>query len=157
MTALWDAAVRLYGRPGVRALCLELQDAHGIDVPVLLTGAWSMARGVTVDAARWRALEAQSRVWQGSVVAGLRGVRRAVLDAAPAMGVSAADAAALKRQIQALELAAERAQLDALAAFTADWPATATPPAGDLAALLPSLPRARWAPLDDAIRAEAMP
>ncbi len=154
MSAIWDAAVRLYGRPGVRDLCLELQDVHGVDVPVLLTGAWLMARGIPVDAGRWCVLSECSRVWQRDVVGGLRGVRRCLLDAAPAMGVSAADAAALKRRVQDVELAAERAQLDALAAYTGGWQATEAPPAGDLTSLVPALPPALWAPLQDAVRAE---
>ena len=155
MTALWDAAVRLYGRPGVRDLCLELQDRHGIDVPVLLCASWLMARGVEVDAGRWAALNERSRVWQRDVVTGLRRVRRTVLDAASEMGVPAADATALKRQIQAVELATERAQLDALAALAAPWEGTGALHADGLARLVPGLPPVRWAPLVDAIRAEA--
>ncbi|MFL1876565.1 DUF2390 domain-containing protein, partial [Hansschlegelia beijingensis] len=40
---LRDFAVATYGGDGVQAACLTLQDAHGLDVNVVLFAAWAGA------------------------------------------------------------------------------------------------------------------
>ncbi|TVQ36139.1 MAG: TIGR02444 family protein [Geminicoccaceae bacterium] len=153
MSSAWETVCRLYAAPGVRGLCLDLQDQHGIDVPVLLTGGWLFTRGVALDAGRWTHLTASAAAWQTQVVAPLRAARRALLQAAPPLGIAEARALALKREVQAVELAAERLQIEALAETAAAWPATVRPPAGNFAALLPTLEATRWVPLVAAVEA----
>ena len=41
--SLRDFAVATYGGDGVQAACLTLQDAHGLDVNVVLFAAWAGA------------------------------------------------------------------------------------------------------------------
>ena len=41
----WDYSLALYGRPGVEACCLRLQDRLGVDVNLLLLCCWLAARG----------------------------------------------------------------------------------------------------------------
>ena len=42
---LWAFSLRHYARPGVKASCLALQDAHGLDVNVALACLWHEHRG----------------------------------------------------------------------------------------------------------------
>ena len=42
---LWDWAVAAYGADGVADACLELQDAAGQNVPLLLWAAWTARTG----------------------------------------------------------------------------------------------------------------
>lgn len=155
---LWTFACRLYGTEGVREFCLELQDEHGVDVPLLLTTCWLWRRGVALDEMRRQRLAAACAPWQREVVAPLRAARRALRPAAAPrreLIVPAEKRGELKARVQALELEAERCQLDALAALTADWPDAAVP--GELVDhLLPLAPDVnpseRWTVLVDSAR-----
>ena len=148
MRGLWDAAVALYGAAGVRELLLDLQDGHGCDVPLLLTLAWLDARRVAVDATRYTALAEASAAWQREVVAPLRAARRALRPAAEApsrLGLAEPARDELKRRVQALELEAEKRQLERLEAIAAAWPAERTG-APDWAGLRRAL-AAAWPPV----------
>jgi uncharacterized protein (TIGR02444 family) len=156
VSRLWDAALALYGAEGVRELVLQLQDEHGIDVPLLLALTWLDSRGVAVDDARYARLVAASSAWQREVVTPLRAARRALRsEATPARRLGLDDAArdAFKWRVQALELEAERHQLERLEAIAVDWPAAAPAAAPGpglrraLAAAGPPVPPARAAPL----------
>ncbi len=54
--ALWPFAVHAYAIRGVGALCLRLQDEHGLDVTVLLAILWQACRGAAIDDATLDAL-----------------------------------------------------------------------------------------------------
>ncbi len=104
-TDLWTYAQALYARPEVEAACLRLQDEAGLDVNCLLWACWAAAAGYGgVTAAELNLALATSQRWQGEIVVPLRHVRRALKDRA------AADdrIAALRQQIKAAELEAER-------------------------------------------------
>lgn len=114
MPALWPFAVHAHALPGVAALCLRLQDEHGLDVDVLLSILWQACRGATVDdAAIDRMLAAAAPVQRR--VGELRALRRAV----------GSDRAHDPRwqetyeHLKAAELAAERVELAALEASLA--------------------------------------
>lgn len=113
---LWRFALAFYGRPGVADACLELQDRHGTDVPLLIWGLWAaVAKGRMPDA---ECLEAARRVaepWRRDVVAPLRAVRRR-LKHGPAPIAPTTASTGLRDRIKGLELEAERLQLAALAA-----------------------------------------
>lgn len=128
MTALWEAVCARYAEPGVRAVCLDLQDAAGVDVPLLLAVAVLAGRGVALDDGRLDALQRACAPWQRSVVGPLRQARRALrdgADAGAALGAEADTLRRLKAAVQAAELAAERIQIDALERTAAAWPALA--------------------------------
>ena len=113
MNEFWDWAVAVYARPGVAAACLDLQDAYGQNVPLLL---WALWRGGDVT----RAI-AVARSWEDEVVAPLRGVRRRLKGRAGAEG--------LREHVKAVELEAERtlmAELEPLAGAVFDKAALAT-------------------------------
>jgi uncharacterized protein (TIGR02444 family) len=114
--AAWDFAVRLYGRPGVREACLDLQDRLGIDVVAILALVHRAAEGgggIGPDSLR-QALE-RAEPWRRAAVLPLRAVRRALKNwqfPDPAM---APDAEAAREAVAQAELQAERAELGALA------------------------------------------
>lgn len=100
----WRFSCAVYARPEVAAACLDLQDAQGADVNLLLLAMWlGAARGVRLQPADIATLPGSE--WQATVIAPLRALRRR-LKAAP----DAADPSvtAFRRQIFDCELAAER-------------------------------------------------
>lgn len=111
---LWKFSLAVYGAPGVSAACLELQERRGADVNLLLYAAYVGASGRgRLDAAALAACRAAVRPWIEAAVLPLRGVRRALK--ADLGAVSAADAAALRQRIAAVEIAAEQLEQQALA------------------------------------------
>ena len=118
-TDLWNYCLNLYARPGVEQACLHLQD-QGMDVCVLLCAAWLEARGVACDEVRLGQLKACAGPWQHEVVQPLRRLRTHWREAA-----AHDDAlAALRVQVKALELEAERTLLRRLESVTQGWTQT---------------------------------
>ena len=77
----WDFSLQVYGRDGVGAACIHLQEHHGIDVNVMLFCLWfgETGRGV-LDADELASMKAATDRWHQEVVMGLRGVRRILKD-----------------------------------------------------------------------------
>lgn len=78
MTApgFWDWALEAYGREGVSDACLDLQDRHGQNVPLLLWAAWLAARGETASGETVEAACDIGRAWDETTVEPLRALRR---------------------------------------------------------------------------------
>lgn len=106
---LWDWAVRAYAGEGVAEACLSLQDDHGQCVPLLLWAAW---RG---DASQAEAAARIARDWQ-AVILPLRDARRRLKTEVSAG--DEADRLALRAQVKAAELQAEKVLLTRLAALS---------------------------------------
>ena len=123
----WDHAVALYARPEVEGICLELQDADGQCVPLLLWRLWAIDEGRAVDGEALKRAVALARAWDGVAVSPLRAVRRAL--AAPVSPIPDAARDALRGKIAAAERAAERVLLDALGAMTPEPAGEADGPA----------------------------
>ena len=122
MTAsLWDWSLEAYAAPGVAEACLHLQDAQGQNVPLLLWAAWAAAAGRRPDADAIEAASDAARAWSDAAVAPLRAIRRTLK--APIPDLDSAAREALRSQIKAVELQAERHLLEALEAL-------APPPSG---------------------------
>lgn len=119
--SLWDWAVRAYAVEGVEIACLDLQDAQGQNVPLLLWAAWTAATGRPLDDDIIDAACDTARVWQDSAIVPLRAVRRALRTRTPDM--DDADREAVRAQVKTVELDAERRLLAALEALS-------PPPAG---------------------------
>jgi uncharacterized protein (TIGR02444 family) len=118
---LWSFANTLYARPGIQDACLQLQE-QGADVCLLLCAAWLQQRGVAHTAERLHALQALAGPWQQNVITPLRHVRQAWREAAtqdPALS-------ALREQVKALELQAERQLLERLDETAGSWRAGET-------------------------------
>jgi uncharacterized protein (TIGR02444 family) len=112
--ALWRFALEVYRKPGVADACLLLQDRHGCNVPLLLFAAWAGAeRGVLLTADEVVAASSVVGAWHGEVVEALRAVRRRLKHGPP----PAPDAATgdLRARLQAIEIEAERIELETLA------------------------------------------
>lgn len=86
-----------------------LQDAHGLNVPILLWCLWSGAHFAEPDAATIKKALAIGDAWEKKVVAPLRSARRALKE-----GVGGVTSEALLEQVKAAELSAERIALDQL-------------------------------------------
>jgi uncharacterized protein (TIGR02444 family) len=104
-------ALAVYGRDGVPAACLALQDGLGVDVNVVLFAAFVGAvRGEVLTESDVAAAGARVGGWHRDVVVALRTVRRRLKGyPAPASGVTAT--AELRSKLQGLEIDAELIEL----------------------------------------------
>jgi uncharacterized protein (TIGR02444 family) len=117
--ALWRFALTVYQKPGVSDACLLLQDRYGCNVTLLLFAAWAGAeQGVMLTADEMAAAVGTVGAWHGEVVEPLRAVRRR-LKHGPAPAPDKATGK-LRARLQAIEIEAERIELETLAGFLPD-------------------------------------
>lgn len=117
----WNWALAAYAAPGVAEACLDLQDSHDQNVPLLLWAAWCARTGRRPDADDLDAACDTARVWADAAILPLRAVRRRLKSAIPDM--DSTDRLAVREQIKAVELDAERrlmSALESLAPATSD-------------------------------------
>ncbi|WGM30869.1 TIGR02444 family protein [Brevundimonas sp. NIBR11] len=122
-TPFWDWALKAYAAPGVQEACLQLQDRTGQNVPLLLWAAWTAATGRPLDEDAIEGACDTARAWDAAAVEPLRAVRRTLKATNPDMDGTAREA--LRDQVKAVELAAERhlmAGLEALAPASSGSP-----------------------------------
>ncbi|MFI4966134.1 MAG: TIGR02444 family protein [Caulobacterales bacterium] len=112
--ALWDWTLKAYGQAGVPQACLALQDAHGQNTSLLLWAVWAEA----ADPALLARTAGVARRWEAATLTPIRGVRRALKPAFD--GVDDAGRVALRDDVKAVELRAERVLMEALEAMTGD-------------------------------------
>lgn len=110
---LWDWALEVYARQDVADACLNLQDAHGQNVPYLLWAAWAAGEGRLADA---NAAARLMKQWDAEVGAPLRGVRRALK--APFPAVADAPRESFREALKGVELQGERVLLESLEAMS---------------------------------------
>ena len=108
----WDWAVAAYAAPGVAEECLHLQDVHEQAVPLLLWAAWQAETGRAPDEEAVEGAIDTTRVWADHAVVPLRELRRALKIRRPDM--DDADREAVRAQVKAAELGAERRLMLAL-------------------------------------------
>ncbi|WP_396593694.1 TIGR02444 family protein [Brevundimonas sp. R86498] len=125
-TGLWDWALTAYRADGVPEACLSLQDTHGHNVPLLLWAAWMAGTGRALDADTVEAGCDTARAWDAAAVTPLRAIRRSLKKPLPDLEDAAREA--LRDQVKAVELAAERHLLVGLEAL-AGPPVAAPAPA----------------------------
>ena len=71
----WDFSLEVYGRNGIPEACLELQDAHQVDVNVILFCCWMGGTGRgRLERAEMEAMCDAVAEWHEVVVRGVRGV-----------------------------------------------------------------------------------
>ena len=140
MSELWDWAVRAYAAEGVSEACLHLQDAAGQNAPLLLWAAWAARTGRAPDPDTLEAACDIARAWQDAAIAPLRAVRRTLKGPNP--DLENADREAVRDQVKAVELEAERRLLVALEALSPS-------PLGEPVPLLEALVAAarEWSPM----------
>lgn len=127
----WDYSLELYGRPGVEAACLELQQRHGIDVNLVLLCLWLALRGTALDGETLARLCHAADRWQIEVARPLRALRRRlkarIADGEPNSVASGWPelAAAIRQRMVALEIDAEHLEQLHLGRVARLLPATA--------------------------------
>jgi uncharacterized protein (TIGR02444 family) len=98
----WAFSLATYEAQGVAAACIHLQDTFGMDVNLLLYGAWLAHENLSPQQEYLHDLDAAVAEWRDRVVRPLRALRRQWADYPPA--------SALREDVKALELRAEREQ-----------------------------------------------
>lgn len=106
--SIWEWALEAYARPGVPEACLALQDQHGQNTSLLLWAVYDEVRDPDLLAC---AAEA-ARAWDRTALVPLRDVRRSLKPPLPPFEDRAR--LALRDEVKALELAAERLLLETL-------------------------------------------
>ncbi|MFZ4166631.1 TIGR02444 family protein [Brevundimonas sp. NPDC058933] len=106
MSDLWSWAVAAYDAPGVAEACLGLQDHNEQNVPLLLWAAWIARTGRRPDEETIEAACDAARAYDTVIVGQLRAVRRTLK--APVPDIDHDHREALRQQVKALELDAER-------------------------------------------------
>ena len=110
--SLWDWTLKAYAEAGVPEACLTLQDAHGQNTSLLLWAVWAEVG----DPERLAAAATAARDWERLALVPLREVRRALKAPAPPVADSAR--LALREDVKAAELRAERVLMETLEAMT---------------------------------------
>jgi uncharacterized protein (TIGR02444 family) len=129
--AFWAFSLDLYGRPGVAASCLRLQDESGLDVNMLLLCCWVARSGRgRLSKADIAAAEARVAPWRREVIEPLRAVRRGLKNLPDAASL------ALYAELKEIELRAEREEQRLLLSFTLGCCGAAGAAEDDLAANL---------------------
>jgi uncharacterized protein (TIGR02444 family) len=113
----WEWSLSRYAAAGVAPGALELQDRHGLNVNILLWCAWIAGRFSRPEDIVLRKAIDLTAPWSRDVVAPLRAARRALKS--PPRTASAELAAALRENVKAAELAAERIEQELLAGLAA--------------------------------------
>lgn len=117
----WDFSLQVYGTEGVAAACLVLQDAHQLDVNIVLYCCWIGASGRgALDAGEAAMAAAAVAEWHGDVVRGVRAVRQRLKGGLAPAPLELSDP--LRRRIAKIEVELEHVEQLMLAA-TIDRPA----------------------------------
>ena len=105
----WDFSLGVYMSDGVGAACLDLQDAHELDVNVLLFCMWQGASGRgALNAADMKAALAAVEEWHHEVVRGLRAVRVRMKGGMPPAPADLSES--LRQRIQKAEIDCEHTE-----------------------------------------------
>lgn len=111
----WAFSLRFYRCDGVAPACIELQDACGVDVNVLLFVLFLARQGRVLSSTDVAVIDGAIGAWRTEAVVPLRAARRFLRQ--PPAAVDPAAAEALRDRIKAVELEAERLQQEALFAL----------------------------------------
>ncbi|MDO8288512.1 MAG: TIGR02444 family protein [Parvibaculum sp.] len=109
--AFWGFSTALYAKPGVETELLALQDGDGLEVNLALFCLYAAMRGQALDYAAVEAMRGVGLAWGHGVVAPLRQARRLLKPSASGSD----EAARLRNEVKAIELAAEKAMQGVLA------------------------------------------
>ena len=105
----WDFSLGVYMSEGVGAACLELQDAHELDVNVLLFCMWLGASGRgTLSAAEMETVTGAVQEWHHDVVRELRAVRVRMKGGMPPAPADLSES--LRQRIQKAEIDCEHTE-----------------------------------------------
>lgn len=131
-------AEAVYAQDRAREICLQWQDSHGADVNLLLFACWfGLTRGEIPGELMEQAVSL-SAGWQERITGPLRQCRRDMKHWHPGgtRMPRSPDYEALREQIKAVELAAEREQEKSLQALCGPWENRSPPAPGQSEALV---------------------
>ena len=111
-SSFWTFSLSIYGRPGVPAACLTLQDGSGVDVNLLLFGLFLGRQGRKIAPDDLKTISKATEPWRANVVVSLRDARRALKE--PPAPFTGTLAESLRKSVKAAELEAERIQQEML-------------------------------------------
>lgn len=126
MTPFWDWALDIYAKPGVAEVCLALQDQDQQCTAYLLWAAWASDQGLGLAQDTLASGQALAGQWEAEVLQPLRQTRRHLKTTIAVMPDPAREA--LREQVKATELFAERTLIQALAKLASDAPGLAAEP-----------------------------
>jgi uncharacterized protein (TIGR02444 family) len=104
----WHYISTLYADPALARELLHRQDSEGLDVVLHLFGRWAQTQGRPLEPEALARADAHVACWREQVVQVLRRLRRAMKTME---AIDAPCVAVVRQQVQAAELAAERAEL----------------------------------------------
>lgn len=105
----WDFSLSVYMSDGVGAACLELQDAHELDVNVLLFCMWQGASGRgALSTAEMKTVTGAVQEWHHDVVRELRAVRVRMKGGIPPAPADLSES--LRQRIQKAEIDCEHTE-----------------------------------------------
>ena len=121
---LWSFSLAVYGRDGVAAECLELQRRHGLDINLLLFCAYLGAvEGVRIEGDDLAEAADAVASWHVDIVRQLRAARRGLKPwGSEDESEFSRQAEALRSQVKAAELEAERIEQAMLWDWSRRWP-----------------------------------
>lgn len=147
----WNFSVELYGRPGVAAACLTLQDRFEADVNIVLFCCWLAKTGRGRVSARLLAtLRKSVSPWHSEIVRALRALRRRLK--APDAEWPPQETESLRERIKDAEIEAERIEQVMIAGLNLPVPRARGTPRRDAKASLDRYFAALGSSLDDADR-----
>ena len=123
MRLFWDWALGIYAKPGVAEACLDLQDKDQQCTVYLLWAAWAADQGLVLSHDSLVTGQALASQWEREVVQPLRHARRHLKTVIEAMPDPAPEA--LREQVKAAELLAEKTLIEALAKLAGNPPSAA--------------------------------
>lgn len=117
---LWPFMLGVYANPGVATACLRLQEAHGLDIPLMLAVLHGGVTGHVPGPEQIQMFDQNCRAWREAAIRPLREARRAMkshdwLASQPRVP-------GLRDSVKAAELEAERVEADVLEQMLSDIP-----------------------------------
>ena len=121
----WNFSLRLYARPQVADLCLQLQDTYQLNVNLLLWCCWLEQQAISLTAERLQQAHLRVDAWEQDYVLPLRALRR---NLKRQFGAADATIETLRQQIKHAELMAEKQMQIWLEELAAQWLVVTNPP-----------------------------
>ena len=106
---LLNWALTVYARPEVEQALLDLQDSAEQSVCLLLWAGWAGETGRALDDEAFEEAADVARAWETSAILALRAVRRGLKKPIPDLDAAAREA--VRDQVKAVEIEAEKALL----------------------------------------------
>ena len=118
---LWDFAIAFYAKPGIQSACLTLQNTLGVNVPLLLCCCWVSKHYGVLPNALAKALSQFAQCYTQLSIAPLRTIRTTMKHSLHTQWpIRYTHWEALREQVKALELDAEKLLLQGLEQLVLD-------------------------------------